>query len=379
MTITLRTHARASALSVLTVTALAAALTAAPARPHRSTTPAPATVPVTPAPGPSVRTVTMLTGDRVVLRTDADGRTTASITPDSPHPGVRSSTSTPARTPGWCRSSRPPSGRVSTRRSSTSVRSGGPGPAHGDLRPRHHGPATCPGLDVRTSSARRAASGRTTATASYDAAGRCRPASPPSLSGVASIARAGRHRRRRLARPCLPAAHPDHRCHRCAQGRAAAGRRRVRHEHRRRPLFGAFGEIVDGQWKVSVPTGNYAIISDDFSHVVVKHGLGGRRHHHLVLDGRRHRQAPADPPRPQVPQPVARRPRQRRRRPLVASTSASAASCPRSARSPPCRPAPCTPRSRDLWSAKGYQRVHLRRPHRDRPTRSSRWPSPRRS
>ena len=29
-------------------------------------------------------------------------------------------------------------------------------------------------------------------------------------------------------------------------------------------LFGAFGAIIDGQWKVSVPTGNYVILSDDF-------------------------------------------------------------------------------------------------------------------
>ena len=34
-------------------------------------------------------------------------------------------------------------------------------------------------------------------------------------------------------------------------------------------LFGAFGGIVDGQWKVSVPSGNYLIIADDFNRTVV--------------------------------------------------------------------------------------------------------------
>ena len=35
-------------------------------------------------------------------------------------------------------------------------------------------------------------------------------------------------------------------------------------------LFGAFGGIFDGQWKVSVPTGNYLVLVSDFRHVVLK-------------------------------------------------------------------------------------------------------------
>ena len=87
MTSPLRTHAHTGALSVLTVTALAASLTAVPADAATVDTSATTTSSLSPPAGPSVRTVTMLTGDRVVLRTDATGRTTASITPDSPHYG----------------------------------------------------------------------------------------------------------------------------------------------------------------------------------------------------------------------------------------------------------------------------------------------------
>ena len=35
-------------------------------------------------------------------------------------------------------------------------------------------------------------------------------------------------------------------------------------------LFGAFGGVIDGQWKVSVPTGNYIVLVDDFRHVVLR-------------------------------------------------------------------------------------------------------------
>src|SRR5580765_5244843 len=91
MTSTLRTHAHVGVLSVLTATALVAALAAVPATAATVTTSVTSSVSTTtslarPA-GPSVRTVTLLTGDRVVLRTDATGRTAASITPDSPHYG----------------------------------------------------------------------------------------------------------------------------------------------------------------------------------------------------------------------------------------------------------------------------------------------------
>ena len=126
-----------------------------------------------------------------------------------------------------------------------------------------------PGLDVRTSSARRAVSGRTTATASYDA-GRPLPARlASSLAGVSSIAVAG-------ATNGTARLGPAYELHTLtldattAKGRALPGADVFVMNTDDGRLFGAFGAIIDGQWKVSVPTGNYVILSDDFRHVVVK-------------------------------------------------------------------------------------------------------------
>ena len=75
----------------------------------------------------------MLTGDRVVLRTDATGRTTASMTPDSPHYG-RPVEYVDAGAHTWVVPKLAPRrGPVSTLRSSTSGRCPA-GPAHRDLR-----------------------------------------------------------------------------------------------------------------------------------------------------------------------------------------------------------------------------------------------------
>jgi hypothetical protein len=35
-------------------------------------------------------------------------------------------------------------------------------------------------------------------------------------------------------------------------------------------LLGTFGGVIDGQWKVSVPTGNYLVLVSDFTHVVLR-------------------------------------------------------------------------------------------------------------
>ena len=129
----------------------------------------------------------MLTGDRVVLRTDATGRTTASITPDSPHYGRPVEyVDTGAHT--WVVPKLAPAVRARLDPSVFDVGAlSGRVPLTVTFAPGAR-PRDLPGLDVRTSSARRAASGRTTATASYDA-GRPLPARlATSLSGVSSIA-----------------------------------------------------------------------------------------------------------------------------------------------------------------------------------------------
>ncbi len=256
---------RTGLLSVATATALAAALTAIPARAAGPTAaPAPA-VPTDPA--PSVRTVTLLTGDRVVLRT-SDGRVTASLTPTSPHYGRPvEHVATPTHT--WVVPKLPRSVRAHLDPSVFDVsalasRSGrvpltvtfAPGTAPRDL----------PGIDVRTSSARGAAGGRTTTTASYDAR-RPLPASlTSSLAGVSRIAVQSV-----TGAPDLAPAYELHTLTingTTARGGALPGADVFVLNTDDGRLFGAFGEIVDGQWKVSVPTGNYLILSDDFLHVV---------------------------------------------------------------------------------------------------------------
>src|SRR4051794_3193281 len=86
MTSTLRTHAHLGALSVLTAAAVTAAITAVPAT--AADAPAvSATAPASRPAAPSAQVVTLVTGDRVVLRHDGQGHTTASLTPGSPHYG----------------------------------------------------------------------------------------------------------------------------------------------------------------------------------------------------------------------------------------------------------------------------------------------------
>ena len=87
MTSTLRTHAHLGALSVLTAAAVAAALAAAPATAAAGTTAVATTARASRPTAPSARLVTLVTGDRVVLRNDGNGHTTASLTPGSPHYG----------------------------------------------------------------------------------------------------------------------------------------------------------------------------------------------------------------------------------------------------------------------------------------------------
>src|SRR3954469_21749999 len=101
-----RSRVRAGTLSVTTATALAAALaapaTAAPSEPAvadaaSSSVSSSESSPSSPTPltsgatssAPSSRVVTLVTDDRVLLRTDGTGPTTASLPPRSPHYGKR--------------------------------------------------------------------------------------------------------------------------------------------------------------------------------------------------------------------------------------------------------------------------------------------------
>src|SRR5689334_14355265 len=84
-----RARVRTGVLSVTTATALAAAL-AAPATAAQGSTAARsagASAAGTPAASASTKVVTLVTGDRVVVRHDANGRLSTSLTPSSPHYG----------------------------------------------------------------------------------------------------------------------------------------------------------------------------------------------------------------------------------------------------------------------------------------------------
>ena len=114
--------------------------------------------------------VTLLTGDRVVIRHEAMGRTIASLTPRSPHYGrpvhfVNTGTHT------WVVPKLAPAARTRLDPSLFDVAA----LAHATRVPlkvtfaKGTAPRSLPGLQVRTSSARSTAGGRSTVTASYDA------------------------------------------------------------------------------------------------------------------------------------------------------------------------------------------------------------------
>ena len=121
-------------------------------------------------------------------------------------------------------------------------------------------PATCPVIDVRGATARRTASGRTAATASYDAARPLPARLATSLAGVSRIAVRG-------ATDGAAQLGPAYELHTLTingttvKGNPLPGSDVFVMNLDDARLFGAFGEIIDGQWKVSVPTGNYLIIS----------------------------------------------------------------------------------------------------------------------
>jgi len=274
---TTRLRGRTAALSVSAAAALAAALVAVPTAAADAGTAAAAPAPGTPASGrsgsgtrPSL--VTLVTGDRVLVRRDAAGRTIASLTPRSPHYGgpvefVNTGTHTwvvPKLAPSVRARFDPSVFDVATLARSGRVR----------LRvtfARGAGVRPLPGLDLRTATARESARGRTTVAASYDV-NRPLPASlASSLRGVRRVSVAG------ASSASAPSAAPSaYQLHTLtingttAKGRPIPGADVFVLNADDGRLFGTFGGIVHGQWKVSVPSGNYLVVASDFTHVVVR-------------------------------------------------------------------------------------------------------------
>src|SRR4249919_3034850 len=274
MTSTLRMHAHVGALSVLTAAAVTGALAAvvpataatAPTAPPAASS-ARATARVS---APSAQLVTLVTGDRVVLRHDGQGRTSASLTVGSPHYGrpvehvaAGSHTWVVPKLPLSVRSRLDPSlfdvSALATHSARVPLRvTFAPGTSARDL----------PGIDVRAASARKSGSGRTTVAASYDAHRPLPARLATSLAGVSRIAVRG-------ATAAGPRRGPAYELHTLtingttAKGAPLPGADVFVMNLDDARLFGAFGAVIDGQWKVSVPAGNYLIITDDFSRMVV--------------------------------------------------------------------------------------------------------------
>jgi hypothetical protein len=276
------THARTRTslpsvlLSVATAAALAAALVAVPA-----TAASPTPRAASPAVGGRTanlrpRLVTLLTGDRVLVRHDAAGRTFASLTPHSRHYG-RPVEFVNTETHTWVVPRLAPSVRA---RFDPSVFDVAALARSGRVRlnvtfDRGATVRALPGLDVRTATAREGNRGRTTVAASYDAH-RPLPASlVSSLRGARRVSVAGAP----AASPAATAPSAGSPAYQLrtltingttATGRPIPGADVFVLNADDGRLFGAFGGIVKGQWKVSVPSGNYLVVTSDFRHVVVK-------------------------------------------------------------------------------------------------------------
>ncbi|HEX4688496.1 MAG TPA: S53 family peptidase [Nocardioides sp.] len=260
-------------LSVTTATALAAALAAIPAgSADGSTAVASASshhtgFRSTPVADQGPKVVTLLTGDQVVVRHDASGKVITTLTPRSPDYG-RPVEFLNTGTHTWVVPKLAPSVRA---RFDTSVfdvaalaRAGRSVPLSVTFA-KGVSPRSLPGVQVRTSSARGVAGGRTTVAASYDAR-RPLPTSLAYLRGVSHVALAG----------ATPQVDPAYELHTLtingttAKGKPIPGADVFVFNADDARLFTAFGGVIDGQWKVSVPTGNYDILVSDFTRVVVR-------------------------------------------------------------------------------------------------------------
>jgi hypothetical protein len=261
---------RTAALSVVTTSALAVALTAVPATQAATvsgsawqTTASGFSRPHSHAP----RVVTLVTGDRVLVRQDSSGRTLASLLPSSPHYGkpvefVHTATHT------WVVPRLAPAlrGRLDTSLFDVAALA-----RSGRVRLRVTfakgvAPRALPGLGVRTRATHGLSGGRTTALASYDAR-RPLPASlASSLRGVVRIS----------AAHAAQAPAPDYELHTLTidattvKGKPLPGSDVFLVNADDARLYDAMGGILHGQWKASVPSGHYFVMVSDFRHIVVR-------------------------------------------------------------------------------------------------------------
>jgi hypothetical protein len=252
-----RLYTRASALAVTASAALAVGALATPVAHAGVTGSAPrAVTPVAGAsPTPGVRVVTMITGDRVVLRTTADGRVAASMTPDSPDFGHPVKTFTVADhtyvIPTLSRSLQakidPSLFDVAAlaRQSNVSL----------DVTFKKGAAArSLPGLKAGSA---RTVAGRTTVRTSYDAH---RPLPASFTRSLASVAKVSVRGASDLGVPSGYELHTltingtDPSGSPIRQGLVFV----LNMDDGR--LFGSVGLLVDGRWKVSVPSGHYAVI-----------------------------------------------------------------------------------------------------------------------
>lgn len=277
---TISARARTGLLSATTAAALAAAL-AAPAAASSGGTPsgsgagsaatgsaaAPTAAPTAPSLNAVHRSsrrptlVTLLTGDRVLLRTDQRGHTITSLTVGSPDYGrpvqfvdTGSHTWVVPRVAGVL------SGRLAPSVFDLAALAA---PGRVPLRvtfARGATPRALPGLRVRTSRARAAARGRTVALASYDAHRPLPARLAASLRGVARISVAG----------AAPQVDPGYALHTLTIDGTTSGQAPIKgssvfvfnaDDSR---LFGTFGFVTGGQWKVSVPPGHYDLVLSNF-------------------------------------------------------------------------------------------------------------------
>jgi hypothetical protein len=215
--------------------------------------------------------VTLLTGDRVLVRHDPSGPLLTSLMPGSPHYGkpVQS-----IRTPGhaWVipRLAATVRKRLDPALFDVVALARTPRVSLRVTFAKGVSPRSLPGLALASHGVRRLDSGRTTALVSYDARRRLPSSLMTSLDGVSRIAPA-----RTVAAPAAPA----YQLHTLsidvtdAQGSPlrAGGVFLLNTDDAR--LFASFGAIVDGQWKVSVPQGHYLAFVNDFG---FHYGLVGR-------------------------------------------------------------------------------------------------------
>ena len=245
------------ALSVPTAAAVTAALAAVPAhRRHRHERRRPTHRAGVRPHGRRARTWSRcVTGDRVVLRHDGQGHTSASLT-------LRLAA---LRPPGRVRDRGDPHlggpqaraarcAAASTPRSSTSPRwrRARPRPTEGHLRDRAPHRVPCPACTCgpRPRAAPPAGAPRPPRRTTPR---RPLPASLATSLRASPASRCAVPRLRRQARPGVRAPHADDQRH-DAEGHPAARRGRLRHERSTTPDSSApSAAIIDGQWKVSVP------------------------------------------------------------------------------------------------------------------------------